>query len=126
MALGTETEGSLVQPAGRAALYSIKTTPGSTNLEGVWLLSSFTDSVGCIAKSVLDLALGTEVLLNEKERRKLPLHGYCEFLGKSFEGLSIGFLDPEEWQFPESAQRRVESVTKEMVCPLDTALPFAL
>lgn len=115
MALGTETEGSLIQPAGRAALYALKPTPGTSITDGVWLLSSVTDSVGFMSKSVNDLAYGTALLLNEIARSKLPPQGYSENLQKTFRDLSIGFLDPAEWHFPESAQAPVEQVTDEMV-----------
>lgn len=104
LALGTEVDGSLVQPAARAGLYAIKSTIGSTELEGVFVVSEDFDSLGAMAKSSRDLALLAEIILTPEERAKLPSDGYLSFLKMSFENLSIGFADPALWRWPENLQ----------------------
>lgn len=115
MALGTETEGSLVQPATRAALFALKPTIGNTELDGVWPLSPRFDSVGGMAKSVGDLARITEFLLTADARSKFPAEGFVPFLDKTFKGLKIGFANPEDWQFPTADCAPIDSVVKQLV-----------
>ena len=112
--LGTETDGSLVQPAGRAALYALKPTVGAVNTEGIWTLSKTFDVVGAMAKSVADVAIVTECLLKDSARQSLPKDGFASFLTGSFKNLRIGFLSPEEWHFPAKMQKQVKSATEQI------------
>lgn len=56
-ALGSETDGSLVCPANRAALYTIRMSVGLSSRSGVIPISSTQDTVGPMAKSTYDAAL---------------------------------------------------------------------
>jgi len=114
VALGTEVDGSLVQPAARAALYALKPTVGATDLEGTFAVSEDFDSLGAMAKSASDLAILTEMLLNEKARTELPSDGYLSFMQTDFEGLKIGFVDPEEWHWPEALQPQHDGSGQQM------------
>lgn len=114
LSLGTETDGSLVQPAGRAALYALKPTVGSTNTSGVWTLSTRFDSVGAMAKSVSDLALVTEMLHTKDVRAKLPPSGYTSYLTKSFKGMKVGFVDPTIWHLPPSMCPQIPHVVEQL------------
>lgn len=98
--IGTENDGSIVQPASRQALYALKPTLGLVTAEGCWRVSKSLDTPGCMTKSVQDLAAATETLLNPEARGKLPTQGYRSFLGTSFDGLRLGFVDPNLWRFP--------------------------
>ena len=68
-----------------------------------------------MSKSVEDLADIMEIMLTETARKELPSNGYRGSLTKSFKGLTIGFLDEEEWRFPADDCRPVESATQQMV-----------
>ncbi|KAF2257469.1 amidase signature enzyme [Trematosphaeria pertusa] len=114
LSLGTETDGSLVQPAARAALYALKPTVGSTDHRGVWTLSKRFDAVGAIAKSVSDLALATEMLHTMEVRSRLPEDGYLSFLSKSFTGLKVGFLDESQWHLPPQMCPQIPSVVQQL------------
>ncbi|KAL5119079.1 hypothetical protein ACEQ8H_003003 [Pleosporales sp. CAS-2024a] len=114
LGLGTETDGSLVQPTGRAALFAMKPTIGSTLNDGIWTLSSQFDAVIALTKSVLDLALMTELLHTPEARPKLPQDGYRSFLTKTFKGLKIGFADPAIWHFPPAMCPQISSVVKQL------------
>ncbi|KAF2469965.1 amidase signature enzyme [Lindgomyces ingoldianus] len=89
LGVSTETDGSTVQPATRAALYGLKATLGSAPTWGSQPITPIFDSIGGMAKTPSDLANLMEVL---QEKR------YAEFLTKSWEGLKIGFVDPALWQ----------------------------
>jgi len=56
-ALGSETDGSLVCPGNRAALYVIRMSVGLSSRTGVIPISSTQDTVGPMAKSTYDAAL---------------------------------------------------------------------
>ncbi|CAH0023746.1 unnamed protein product, partial [Clonostachys rhizophaga] len=114
VALGTETEGYLVQPAARAALYALKPTPGSVKMDGVWTLSHHFDAIGGMAKSVTDLALITELLHTDQVRSTLPKDSYLSILSKDFENLKVGFLDPILWHLPEGLCPQIPNVVQEL------------
>ncbi|KAI0871454.1 amidase signature domain-containing protein [Hypoxylon argillaceum] len=90
LALATETDGSIVQPANRAALYGLKATLGLLPTEGTAPWSSLTDSIGGMAKSPEDLANLMNALTNTDYSRNLT---------KSWAGLHVGFVDPKLWSF---------------------------
>ena len=115
LALGTETDGSLAQPAARAALYALKPSPGSVKVDGTWTLSTQFDAVGAMARSVIDLSIITELLHTDLVRSTLLAGGYTSRLTKSFKGLKVGFLDPAEWHLPERLCPQIPSVVKELV-----------
>ena len=52
ISIGTETDGSLVLPANRAALYTLKPTIPFISREGIVPISSFCDSAGPMTSSV--------------------------------------------------------------------------
>ncbi|KAF2968412.1 hypothetical protein GQX73_g5175 [Xylaria multiplex] len=90
LALATETDGSIVQPANRAALYGLKTTVGLLPTEGTAPWSSLTDSIGGMAKSPEDLRVLIQTLSNAD---------YDQSVTNSWEDLRVGFVDPTLWSF---------------------------
>ncbi|KAI1127061.1 amidase signature domain-containing protein [Nemania abortiva] len=115
VALGSEVDGSLTQPSARAALYALKPTIGATELGGVFAVSEEFDALGAMAKSVLDLALMTELVLNPEARAKLPKDGYQSYLRKDFAGLKVGFVDPEQWRWPDNVQPQKGNSREQML-----------
>ncbi|PVH72325.1 amidase signature enzyme [Cadophora sp. DSE1049] len=81
VALATETDGSITQPANRAAIYGLKLTVGTLSTEGTATWSHLTDSVGGMAKSAEELALLMDVLVEGKN--------YARDVVKSWEGMRI-------------------------------------
>ena len=97
LALGTETIGSIITPASRAALYAIKPTVGVQDTKGMYTLTDFFDSPGPMAKCVADLRALMEVLM--------PGLGFGTDDEKGWDGLAIGFLDPVVWKMGEGMCR---------------------
>lgn len=91
LALATETDGSITQPANRAALYGIKVTVGSVSTEGTAPWSHLTDSVGGMAKSAEDLAYLVDAIMEGGE--------YASNLTNDWAGQTIGFVDDTLWGF---------------------------
>lgn len=109
LALGTETDGSIVVPSDRASLYSLKLTVGKASTHGTLPFTRFTDSLGPMAKSTDDIASVLDILTPLKEGT------YRDALGKSFKGMRIGFLDPVEWAPGAAAVRPNEDYTHQVV-----------
>ncbi|KAI1201528.1 amidase signature domain-containing protein [Nemania serpens] len=94
VALATETNGSIVMPADRASLYSVRLSPSSTSARGILSFNYLGDSLGWMIKSAEDAALLLNIVLGGRS--------YTQYLAQSFKGLRIGFLDPMDWQ-PDAA-----------------------
>jgi Asp-tRNA(Asn)/Glu-tRNA(Gln) amidotransferase A subunit family amidase len=63
LALGTQTNGSLIRPAAFCGIYGFKPTHGLISRHGVLKLSRTLDHVGVFARTIEDIALGCEVLV---------------------------------------------------------------
>ncbi|KAJ8132506.1 hypothetical protein O1611_g1116 [Lasiodiplodia mahajangana] len=93
VAIGAETSGSLVEPATRAALYTLKPTIHLISQQGLVPVAHTFDSAGPMTKSSYDLAVIMDVLA--------PLNGeqsYTEALKSSWSELRIGALHPAKWR----------------------------
>lgn len=99
LGIGTETDGSLNTPASRAALSALKVSVGSSSSQGVISISSTFDSLGGMGKTVKDVALLTDALLNEDVRAGFP-GGLVEFLTDSWKDIRVGVVDASLWQLP--------------------------
>ncbi|EXJ68778.1 uncharacterized protein A1O5_07709 [Cladophialophora psammophila CBS 110553] len=109
-AIGTETDGSLVLPAGRAALYTIKPTIGLVPQAGIVPISPNFDTAGPMAKTPYDLAVLLDAIVDPE--RKLP--SYTSALTQSWSDISVATLDPQVWKLPDSWLRQVENATQQM------------
>ncbi|KAH6609834.1 hypothetical protein Trco_003180 [Trichoderma cornu-damae] len=113
VSIGTETFGSLMLPAGRAALYSIKPGRSHISLDGIVPISSFSDQPGPMTKTTKDLAALMDVITDPGN---VPSGGYASRVTGSWEGLKIGTLDPEKWRYPPEARKVLdEGMEKQLV-----------
>jgi Asp-tRNA(Asn)/Glu-tRNA(Gln) amidotransferase A subunit family amidase len=62
LALGTQTNGSVIRPAAFCGVFAIKPSHGSISRAGVLMLSRKLDHVGVFARSLADVALGLDVI----------------------------------------------------------------
>ncbi|TGO65068.1 hypothetical protein BCON_0004g00650 [Botryotinia convoluta] len=92
LAIATETDGSITQPANRAALFGIKVTVGRASTEGTAPWSALTGSVGSMAKSAQDFAYLVDVILGTNT---------TPTLNTSWKGQTVGFVDDILWGFSE-------------------------
>ncbi|KAL6801328.1 amidase signature domain-containing protein [Trichoderma sp. SZMC 28013] len=99
VSLGVETDGSIVSPASRAALYAMKPTIGTVSMDGVIPVSKSLDSVGAMARSPADLAMVIEMLQATGTNRDERL---SQLMTQKWDGLRIGFVDEKIWKLPES------------------------
>ena len=118
LALGTDSIGSLISPATQAALYTLKPTPGSVDMSGIWPISVHFDAVGGMTKSVIDLATVIDCLSESNARENFKSGGLVERLSKTFRGLRIGFLDPRIWHYPLELIKGIEEANHQIVSAL--------
>jgi len=111
--VATEVDGSIVQPATRAALFSIKATVGKINRTGVQGGAPSFDSVGVLSKTAKDTADLLGVLTGED---------YSEFLTGSWEGVRVGFVNPDLWQPASFVVEPNEDFKKQTYAEMDAAV----
>lgn len=117
IAIGTETEGSLISPSTRNSLYTIKPTLGALPNEGIIPVSIHLDTAGPMCTTVKDIADLLTVLVQDG-RPDAPTGGYSAAM-KGKEGwkeLSVGCVDPDKFCYDdESLQTSVPEAIDEIV-----------
>lgn len=99
-ALGTDTGGSIRQPASHCGVVGVKPTYGRVSRYGVVAFASSLDQVGPMTRSVEDAALMLEILCGEdtcdatSSKQKVPK--FRDALSQGVDGLKIGI--PQEYQ----------------------------
>ncbi|KAL6150262.1 hypothetical protein ACJQWK_00144 [Exserohilum turcicum] len=99
LAIGTDTIGSLITPANRAALYALKPTVGQVPMDGIFSLSKSFDAVGGMAKSAKDLVALMDALMvptNREENAQSPHRSFK--IKPDFGTLRIGICEPTIWK----------------------------
>lgn len=94
--LGSETAGSIRQPASWCGVVGLKPTYGRVSRSGVIAMASSTDSPGPITKTVEDAALLLSTFaghdpLDSTSHQEGP-KDYTQYLGKSLKGMKIGVI----------------------------------
>jgi amidase len=137
-AVGTETDGSVVSPAGNNAVVGLKPTLGLVSQQGIIPIAHSQDTAGPMARSVTDVALLLNAMKSPFGRVKshaLP-HDYTHFLRRgALKGARIGvdrrlfdvayFADPDLNLVTEQALTVMASLGATIVDPVDGPDPFA-
>ena len=108
--LGTDTGGSIRNPASFSDLYGIRPSKGLTSISGVVPLAASRDTTGPIARTAEDMALLLETIAGtdpaddftvEADADKLVGNGYSDSLSvDSLKGMRIGYLE-YSFSYPE-------------------------
>ncbi|KAF2799428.1 amidase signature enzyme [Melanomma pulvis-pyrius CBS 109.77] len=112
LSLGLETDGSILSPASRAALYAMKPTMESVSLEGIISVTKSLDAVGGMARSPADLAALTELIQQTTTGDLNPR--YHEVLKGDWSGIRLGFLNETVWQLPHFLCEPNDDALKQM------------
>ena len=98
-ATGTDTGGSIRQPAAFSGVCGLKPTYGAVSRYGIVAFASSLDQAGPLAKCAADLALLMNVMAGFDERDSTsverPKEDYTRFLGAEVKGLRVGV--PKEY-----------------------------
>ncbi len=109
-ALGTDTGGSIRQPASFCSIAGIRSTYGRTSRYGVMSMASSLDTIGPLCKSVEDLAIVLEAIAGKDPLDGTtgdhPVPNYHGALKKDLKGVRIGL--PKEY-FIEGLNTEVEA-----------------
>ncbi|WP_426416069.1 Asp-tRNA(Asn)/Glu-tRNA(Gln) amidotransferase subunit GatA [Aestuariirhabdus sp. LZHN29] len=119
-ATGTDTGGSIRQPASHCGITGIKPTYGRVSRWGMIAYASSLDQAGPMARTAEDAALLLQVMagLDPKDSTSVdqPVEDYSATLNDSLEGLRIGI--PQEF-FAEGLDSGVEHCVREAVKELE-------
>lgn len=117
--LGTDTGGSIRQPAALCGVSGLKPTYGRVSRYGLVAFGSSLDQIGPFAWTAADLALIMQVIAGQDPldgtSASEPVPDYSAALTGDIRGLRIGL--PREF-FVEGMDRGVEQVTREAVAAL--------
>jgi aspartyl-tRNA(Asn)/glutamyl-tRNA(Gln) amidotransferase subunit A len=121
-ATGTDTGGSIRQPAALAGITGIKPTYGRVSRYGMIAFASSLDQAGVLARTAEDAALLLAVMSGHDARDSTsvdaPVPDYAAGLGGSLQGLKVGLveefldegLDPANAAAVETALKALESL----------------
>ena len=130
--LGTDTGGSIRQPASFCGVVGLKPTYGRVSRYGVIAYASSLDHVGAFARNVRDCALMTEALCgvdpNDATSVDKEVPNFEESLGKSIKGLRIGipkeyFIAGLDGDVKESLQNALKTLEGLGAIPVEISLP---
>src|SRR5882672_5439965 len=120
LSLGTDTGGSIRQPAAFCGVLGMKPTYGRVSRYGVIAFASSLDQVGPFAKDVEDAAvlLGTIAGVDPMDSTAVdvPVPDYRAALGRGIEGMKIGV--PAEY-FIDGMDPEVERAVREAIAALE-------
>ncbi len=133
-ALGSDTGGSVRQPAAFCGVVGLKPTYGRVSRWGLIALASSLDQIGSIANTVEDCAKVLQVIAGKDEKDATSLDAdvpnYVKEIKKDIKGLKIGI--PKEF-FGEGVDKQVEKKVRKAIEQLkklgaeivDVSLPYS-
>lgn len=131
-ALGSDTGGSIRQPAALCGVVGMKPTYGRVSRYGLVAFASSLDQIGPIAKNVRDCSLLLNIIsgrdLRDSTSAPVDTPDFTSFIGREIKGLRVGIpreyfiegLDAEVEASVKAAIRHLESLGCE---PVEVSLP---
>jgi len=121
-ALGSDTGGSIRQPASFCGIVGLKPSYGRVSRFGLLSMTSSTDVIGPLTKTTYDAALVLKTIAGDDERdaTALPaaIENYNEFASPNLTGLRVGL--PKEY-FSQDLDKQITARLKETAAKLKAA-----
>jgi len=126
-ALGTDTGGSIRQPAAHCGVVGLKPTYGRVSRFGLVAFASSLDQVGSLTKSVRDAALLLKTIAGPDPQDSTclnqPVPDYAQFLGQDLRGVRLGLareyvldgIDPQVKAAVDAAVTHFNSLGAEVI-----------
>jgi aspartyl-tRNA(Asn)/glutamyl-tRNA(Gln) amidotransferase subunit A len=118
--LGTDTGGSIRQPASFCGIVGLKPTYGRVSRYGVIAYASSLDQVGGFAHNVKDCALVTQAICgqdpNDATSASREVPDFAKVLGQSIKGLRVGL--PKEY-FVSAVDGEIDAALKKAISVLE-------
>ena len=132
ISLGSDTGGSIRQPASLTGIYGIKPTYGRVSRYGLMSFGSSLDQIGAMARSTKDLAKVMKVISGPDEKdpttAEVEVPDYVKLLTKDIKGLKVGL--PKEYYTEELndnvkiVQETIETLEKLGAEVKEVSLPY--
>ncbi|MBI4682605.1 MAG: Asp-tRNA(Asn)/Glu-tRNA(Gln) amidotransferase subunit GatA [Nitrospirae bacterium] len=120
-ALGSDTGGSIRQPASFCGVVGLKPTYGRVSRYGLVAFASSLDQIGPVTKNVKDAAILLNIIsghdLCDSTSANVPVPDFTAPLGKDIKGLKIGI--PKEY-FIAGMDKEVEESVKQAINKLES------
>jgi aspartyl-tRNA(Asn)/glutamyl-tRNA(Gln) amidotransferase subunit A len=119
-ALGTDTGGSIRQPAAFCGVTGLKVTYGRVSRYGVMSMASSLDTIGCLTQTPEDAAIVLREIAGKDEQDMttpdVEVPDYAATVGSKIKGLKIGV--PKEY-FIDGLDKEVESTVRGVIADLE-------
>lgn len=131
-ALGSDTGGSIRQPASLCGVVGLKPTYGRVSRYGLVAFASSLDQIGPVAKNVMDAALMLNVIAGHDplDSTSVPvdLPDFAEVLGKDIKGLKMGiprefFIEGIDKDVADSVHLSIKKLESLGAVPVEVSLP---
>jgi aspartyl-tRNA(Asn)/glutamyl-tRNA(Gln) amidotransferase subunit A len=128
-ALGSDTGGSIRQPAALCGVVGLKPTYGRVSRYGLVAFASSLDQIGTLTKNVKDSALLINIISGrdflDSTSAPLPVPDFTAVLGKEVKGIKVGI--PKEY-FIDGMDKEVEKSVREAIRKLESlgAIPVEI
>jgi aspartyl-tRNA(Asn)/glutamyl-tRNA(Gln) amidotransferase subunit A len=130
--LGTDTGGSIRQPAAFCGIVGLKPTYGRVSRYGVIAYASSLDQVGAFARNVRDCAVATQAICgadpNDATSADRDVPNFEEKLGRSIKGIRVGipkeyFIDGLSPEVKEATSIALKTLEGLGAIPVEISLP---